>query len=107
MQAQAVEGVVRGGMAAGTTEAVLPGMILNLTKKVAAVDPRRAGSGAGQRSVAAGRLECTMQNLADCLAQGFDAPLESAESKAALSTFLVYNQRRKVREGWGGGVGVW
>ncbi|KAL4457941.1 hypothetical protein ABPG75_012806 [Micractinium tetrahymenae] len=89
----AVERTVRASMAAGTTEAVLPGMILNLGKRVSWADPLAGGA---ERSAAAGRLECTMQNLADCLAQSFPAPLESGEDKAGLDTFLVYNQRRKV-----------
>lgn len=37
-----------------------------------------------------------LQNLADCLAQSFESPLESCEERAGLDTFLVYNQRRKV-----------
>jgi hypothetical protein len=45
-------------MAAGTTDAVLPGMILNMGKRVSWADPLAGGQ---QRSVAAGRLECTMQ----------------------------------------------
>ncbi|KAL4426976.1 hypothetical protein ABPG77_009537 [Micractinium sp. CCAP 211/92] len=89
----AVERAVRASMAAGTTEAVLPGMILNLGKRVSWADPLAGGA---ERSVAAGRLECTMQNLADSLDQSFPAPLESSEEKAALDTFLVYNHRRKV-----------
>lgn len=89
----AVERTVRASMAAGSTEAVLPGMILNTSKRVAWSDPLAGGA---ERSTAAGRLECTMQNLADCLAQSFPSPLESCEEHAGLDTFLVYNQRRKV-----------
>ncbi|PSC72756.1 nucleotide-diphospho-sugar transferase [Micractinium conductrix] len=89
----AVERTVRASMAAGSTDAVLPGMILNLSKKVTWSDPLAGGA---DRAQAAARLECTMQNLADCLAQSFPQPLESDEGKAELDTFLVYNQRRKV-----------
>lgn len=95
-QAQAVEQAVRASMAAGTTDAVLPGMILNTSKRVSYADPLAGGQ---HRSLPAGRLECTMQNLADCLAQSFEAPLEGEQGEAAaagLPTFLVYNQRRKV-----------
>ena len=56
--AQAVERAVRASMEAGSTDAVLPGMILNLGKAVSHRDPLRGGA---ERSLAAGRLECTMQ----------------------------------------------
>jgi hypothetical protein len=39
---------------------------------------------------------CPPQNLADCLAQSFESPLESTDERAGLDTFLVYNKRRKV-----------
>ncbi len=46
------------------------------------------------------------QNLADCLAQSFDSPLESCEERAGLDTFLVYNHRRKVGVAEVGGAGA-
>ena len=49
---------MRASMAAGTTDAVLPGMLLNLGKCVRWQDPLAGGH---ERSVRAGRLECTMQ----------------------------------------------
>lgn len=66
------------------------------------------------REVRAGRMECTMQNLADSLTVRTPQRLEAAAPAAAaaaaaagngdaaceeLSTFMVYNLRRKV--GWG------
>lgn len=54
-----------------------------------------------ERSVAAGRLECTMQNLADCLVTPSEEPLEGSAAAQQLDSFVVYNQRRKV--GWGSG----
>lgn len=87
------EQVVRQGVAAGSTEPVLPGMILNLQKEACYVDP---ATGVDRR-VRAGRLECTMQNLADCfatkVAQGPDG---SVLDPGALSTFMVQGPRRKV-----------
>eukprot|EP00193_Tetraselmis_chui_P003611 CAMPEP_0177752566 /NCGR_PEP_ID=MMETSP0491_2-20121128/989_1 /TAXON_ID=63592 /ORGANISM="Tetraselmis chuii, Strain PLY429" /LENGTH=887 /DNA_ID=CAMNT_0019267781 /DNA_START=95 /DNA_END=2758 /DNA_ORIENTATION=+ len=80
------KGFVKGG------GAVLPGMIFNLNKKVSYTD---ALTGA-ERSVRAGRLECTMQNLADC----FRTPLDNLPACEGglddmLDTFLVYNLRRR------------
>ena len=145
---------MRRSVAAGTTDAVLPGMILNLKKQAGCLWSagqgvcqgvcNRAGLGpatghgrdrlpglarlvetvrlppaepsccaalpfclpqvsyhdawlGAERSVAAGRLECTMQNLADCLVASAEAPLAREEAAAACGTFVVYNQRRKVR----------
>ena len=78
-----VEAKVREGVCSGTTDVILPGMILNLKKECSSrdVDTNRVVT---QR---AGRLECTMQNLADCF--GADSPEE-------LDTFMVYGPRRKV-----------
>jgi hypothetical protein len=57
-----------------------------------------------EREVRAGRMECTMQNLADSLTSRSAAALAgtAAGSRAEqalmdrLSTFMVYNMRRKV-----------
>ena len=97
---------MRRGMAAGSTSAVLPGLLLNLGKDLCYKD---ATAGGAERRVKAGRLECTMQNLADVMGQSFDAPLAGDAGRAGLDTFLVYNQRRKVRarRGLAGGVLAW
>ncbi|GBF98740.1 nucleotide-diphospho-sugar transferase [Raphidocelis subcapitata] len=105
---------VDAAVAAGGGE-VLPGLIFNLKKKV---NYRDALTGA-DRAVYAGRMECTMQNLADALTTPSDEPLPPAAPgaraggdgladalnnggggggglAARLDTFLVYNMRRKV-----------
>ena len=45
----------------------MPGLIFNLKKKVAYKDPLARGS--AERKVQAGRMESTMQNLADYMVQ--------------------------------------
>ena len=108
-------------IAAGSGEQLLPGLIFNLNKKVLYVDPLQAPLPAAAEvvaaghKVAAGRMESTMQNMADLLADKFDAPLSAWDrANAHLSTFYVTNLRRKVRGlagerlgGDGGGACVW
>eukprot|EP00899_Mesostigma_viride_P001069 jgi/Mesvir1/10963/Mv07850-RA.1 len=69
---------------------ILPGMILNLTKAVRYRDHKGR-----EHVVRGGRLECTMQNLADMLMQSFPQPLPK-DKHGDLDTFVVYNDRRKV-----------
>lgn len=84
-----IEQMVRKSVLEGTTEAVLPGMILNLNKAIAHINIDTEE----EECVQAGRLECTMQNLADCfVAEGKDAE----DCCSNLPTFLVYGPRRKV-----------
>lgn len=64
---QAAEAAVRADAAAGGG-AALPGLIFNGSKTVVEPDLLRGGAPA---QVPAGRLECTMQNLADTLVQRF------------------------------------
>lgn len=91
-----VEQVVRRGIASGTTETILPGMILNLKKEVAQINITNGL----QESIPAGRLECTMQNLADCF--GVETLIsdigckDSPRAADNLPTFLVFGPRRKV-----------
>lgn len=98
-----VESIVRAGVEAGTTDAILPGMILNLNKKVCHMDPLTGA----ELHTHGGRLECTMQNLADCLKTPLKAftggrPVEDQSLQPDvpaiedLDTFLVYGPRRKV-----------
>lgn len=62
-----------------------------------------------EREVRAGRMECTMQNLADSLTTRTTQPMAAGDSSSSstdagtqqqlmdqLSTFMVYNMRRKV-----------
>ncbi len=91
-------GVRTGGGAA------LPGMVFNTSKKITYTDIETGEP----RTVCAGRLECTMQNLADCFAQRFDQQLPK-QLHGDLDTFVVFNTRRKVcveRGGEWGGEGV-
>ena len=85
------EGAARGVEGA---EVVLPGLILNLSKTMTFRDSETGC----EVSEKAGRLECTMQNLADSMGQQFPESLEGAPggSLDSLETFLVYNARRKV-----------
>ncbi|CAL8466978.1 g6514 [Coccomyxa elongata] len=87
---QAVEAAVKAGVKSGGG-AALPGMIFNQGKKVAYTD---VVSGE-DKSVYAGRLECTMQNVVDSLAQRFNEPMPES-LHGSLNTFVVYNQRRCV-----------
>ena len=91
-----IERLVREGAARGVdgAEVVLPGLILNLSKTMTYRDSETGR----EVSEKAGRLECTMQNLADSMGQLFPESLEGAPggSPDSLETFLVYNARRKV-----------
>ncbi|KAJ7959622.1 UTP--glucose-1-phosphate uridylyltransferase 3 chloroplastic [Quillaja saponaria] len=68
----------------------LPGMVLNTIKPVEYVDHF------GRRhSVCGGRLECTMQNIADNYFNTYSSRCyNGVEDK--LDTFIVYNERRRV-----------
>lgn len=90
----AVRAAVEAAMRAGGRN-LMPGLIFNLKKKVRYTDPVTRV----EREVTAGRMESTMQNLADVLVDGRDVPLTHADvdgAAAALRTFMVYNLRRKV-----------
>ncbi|KAL3139801.1 hypothetical protein ABBQ38_004102 [Trebouxia sp. C0009 RCD-2024] len=87
---KAAELAVRAGVESGGG-AALPGMILNTSKTTTYTD---AHSGQ-ERSVPAGRMECTMQNLVDSLAQHFQEAVPS-QRHGELNTFVVYNQRSRV-----------
>ncbi|KAI4306479.1 hypothetical protein L6164_029753 [Bauhinia variegata] len=68
----------------------LPGMVLNTKKPIAYVD--HFGR---QHSVSGGRLECTMQNIADNFSNTFTSRCyNGVEDK--LDTFIVYNERSRV-----------
>ncbi|PAN19043.1 hypothetical protein PAHAL_3G245500 [Panicum hallii] len=68
----------------------LPGMVLNLKKAVSYVD--HLGF---ECSAAGGRLECTMQNIADNFVNMYNYRCgKGIESE--LDTFVVYNERKRV-----------
>ncbi|XP_061376575.1 UTP--glucose-1-phosphate uridylyltransferase 3, chloroplastic [Gastrolobium bilobum] len=68
----------------------LPGMVINTRKPIVYVDQF------GRRhSVSGGRLECTMQNIADNYSNTYSSRCyNGVEDK--LDTFIVYNERRRV-----------
>ncbi|KAL6609811.1 hypothetical protein ACP70R_039780 [Stipagrostis hirtigluma subsp. patula] len=68
----------------------LPGMVLNLKKAVSYVD--HLGF---EYSAAGGRLECTMQNIADSFANTYNYRC-SKGIESELDTFIVYNERKRV-----------
>ncbi|KAG1679276.1 hypothetical protein FOA52_009306 [Chlamydomonas sp. UWO 241] len=88
----AAASIVQSAVESGSSERLMPGLIFNLKKKVAYTDPLTGE----ETAVRAGRMESTMQNIADFFVDEFDAPLSPSEARAQLSTFLVYNHRRKV-----------
>lgn len=81
---------VKEGMRQGCG-AELPGVVFNLKKKVEYRDPLTGKV----EVVRAGRMECTMQNLADEFVTELPTSTNTVEPHE-LSTFLVYNMRRKV-----------
>ncbi|KAH7656760.1 UTP--glucose-1-phosphate uridylyltransferase protein [Dioscorea alata] len=68
----------------------LPGMVLNMKKPVYYLDHFGV-----QHSVSGGRLECTMQNIADSFLNIF-ATRCSKSIESALDSFIIYNERKKV-----------
>ncbi|XP_040380381.1 UTP--glucose-1-phosphate uridylyltransferase 3, chloroplastic isoform X2 [Oryza brachyantha] len=68
----------------------LPGMVLNLKKAVSYLD--HLGF---ECSAAGGRLECTMQNIADNFMNSYNYRC-SKGVESDLDTFIVYNERKKV-----------
>ncbi|CAL4901230.1 unnamed protein product [Urochloa decumbens] len=68
----------------------LPGMVLNLKKAVSYVD--HLGF---ECSAAGGRLECTMQNIADNFMNTYNYKC-SKGIESELDTFIVYNERKRV-----------
>jgi hypothetical protein len=67
----------------------LPGMILNMKNKAPALDPDGT-----VREVQGGRLETTMQNLADDIIDTFSVPFEKKDV-SKLRTYITFNDRRK------------
>ncbi|TKY47567.1 hypothetical protein E2542_SST29627 [Spatholobus suberectus] len=72
------------------SENSLPGMVLNTRKPIVYTD--QFGR---HHSVSGGRLECTMQNIADNYSNSYSSRCyNDVEDK--LDTFIVYNERRRV-----------
>lgn len=68
----------------------LPGMVLNIKKPIEYVDDF-----GNTHSVSGGRLECTMQNIADSFLNTYHSRCYKGVEDE-LDTFLVYNERRRV-----------
>ncbi|KAK9742332.1 hypothetical protein RND81_03G164700 [Saponaria officinalis] len=68
----------------------LPGLVLNIKKHIEFVDHYGI-----TRSVSGGRLECTMQNIADNFCNTYGSRYYSTKEDH-LDTFMVYNERRRV-----------
>ncbi|KAJ6357523.1 hypothetical protein OIU78_005384 [Salix suchowensis] len=77
-------------VASSNSEKSLPGMVLNTKKPIVYMDPY-----GNYHSVSGGRLECTMQNIADNFTNTYSSRCyKGVEDK--LDTFIVYNERRRV-----------
>ncbi|XP_042384775.1 UTP--glucose-1-phosphate uridylyltransferase 3, chloroplastic isoform X1 [Zingiber officinale] len=68
----------------------LPGMVVNLKKPVSYLDHHGI-----QHSASGGRIECTMQNIADNFLNTYDSRCQE-DIESVLDTFIVYNERRRV-----------
>jgi UTP---glucose-1-phosphate uridylyltransferase len=68
----------------------LPGRLINLKHRVPYIDKDGVRS-----TVLGGRIESTMQNIADYFVDHFDRPLSENELGSYLKTFLVFNSRLK------------
>lgn len=68
----------------------LPGIVLNLKKTISYVDYLGI-----RHSVYGGRLECTMQNIADNFLNTFTSRCNK-DIESELDTFVVFNERKRV-----------
>lgn len=67
----------------------MPGMIINMKNTF-----RHYAPNGSYKDVKGGRLESTMQNIADVIVSSFASPLDPLEM-GALSTYVTYNKRQK------------
>lgn len=67
-----------------------PGLLVNCKQEIPFLDPT-----CGVKRVKGGRLESVMQNVADQFTLSSPDPLPLEECMRRLSTFLLYNERRK------------
>lgn len=68
----------------------IPGKLINMKNQVPYID-----SDGNRSTINGGRLESTMQNIADCFIDHFASRLEGKELGSHLKTFLIYNDRLK------------
>ncbi|XP_078181562.1 UDP-glucose pyrophosphorylase 3 isoform X2 [Carex rostrata] len=78
------------GVGSSCNASCLPGMVLNLKKKISYAD--HLGF---ECSASGGRLECTMQNIADHFINKYSSRC-NAGIESGLDTFMVYNERKRV-----------
>ncbi|KMS99348.1 hypothetical protein BVRB_2g045760 [Beta vulgaris subsp. vulgaris] len=71
-------------------ESSLPGLVLNIKKQIEYIDHYGV-----KHSVSGGRLECTMQNIADDFCNTYPSRCYGVKEDV-LDTFMVYNERKKV-----------
>ncbi|CAN0909794.1 UTP--glucose-1-phosphate uridylyltransferase 3, chloroplastic, partial [Linum grandiflorum] len=76
-------------VASSNDERCLPGMVLNTKKQIEYED-----QWGNHHSVSGGRLECTMQNIADNFLNTYSSRYQGVGDE--LDTFIVYNERRRV-----------
>lgn len=67
----------------------LPGLLINTKKKAPYIDEEGSFS-----YIPSGRLESTMQNIADCIVDTYPEKI-NPENSDLLSSYIVYNQRIK------------
>jgi UTP---glucose-1-phosphate uridylyltransferase len=95
--ADAVASASHASATSASASAALPGLVFNASKAVRFAD---AAAGGVQSTVRAGRLECTMQALADHLPGPAGSPPPSGSSldaiAATLPTFALHAARRQV-----------
>ncbi|CRX38817.1 Conserved hypothetical protein [Estrella lausannensis] len=79
----------------------IPGITLNMKSSFMAIDPEGL-----RHEVKGGRLESTMQNIADVIVETFPNPLRNGEEVEKLRSYLTYNDRRKTlsvtKKAWDG-----
>jgi len=68
----------------------IPGQLINMKSQVPFIDPT-----GHLTQVLGGRLESTMQNIADHLVDCFAHPLNKEQLKNDLKTFILFNRREK------------
>lgn len=69
----------------------MPGMLINLKSQA---HIKNSKQDCQQNNIKAGRLESTMQNISDCIADRYPYRL-GPDEYSKLSTYLIYNERKK------------
>ncbi|PNH08896.1 hypothetical protein TSOC_004536 [Tetrabaena socialis] len=91
---RAAKRIVAEAVANGNGEQLMPGLIFNLNKKVAYTDPL----GGETRQLRAGRMESTMQNLADFMTDRFEQPLDPKSHASTNATLAISSLRNGTTE---------